>query len=207
MAPEVIQSACGMVYDGRAADVWSCGVMLYVMLFGCFPFDSDQPSSPPPLPSPPLQQIPVHQNVQHGSTGGSGNGFPPFGAGLRKQERYTRAQDVITRIIDGDWQIPASIPVSAPCQDLLERLLAGDPLRRPSMAQIISHPWCVEGLPLRAAYMHLPPHLPPSYPSASPPFRFVEGLPPRALAMNEQFLSRSSFPAGDDESGRLPAGK
>ena len=145
MAPEVIQSACGTVYDGRAADVWSCGVMLYMMLFGCFPFDSDQPPSPPSLPSPTLQQR--HQNAQHGITGGSGTtGFPPAGAGLRKQERYTRAQDMITRIIDGDWQIPSSIPVSASCQDLLERLLAGDPLRRPGMAQIISHPWCVEGM-------------------------------------------------------------
>ncbi len=32
MAPEIIRSSGA--YDGRAADVWSCGVMLYVLLYG-----------------------------------------------------------------------------------------------------------------------------------------------------------------------------
>jgi len=39
ISPEILT---GKPYDGFKADVWSCGVVLYALLFGCFPFSASQ---------------------------------------------------------------------------------------------------------------------------------------------------------------------
>ena len=49
MAPETY---AGLAYDGRAIDVWCLGMMLFVMLFGVYPY-----ASPSPALCPYFQQI------------------------------------------------------------------------------------------------------------------------------------------------------
>lgn len=41
-APEVITTLPGKSYDGKIADVWSAGVMLYTMLFARYPFERSE---------------------------------------------------------------------------------------------------------------------------------------------------------------------
>eukprot|EP00210_Caulerpa_lentillifera_P003317 g3167.t1 len=38
MAPEVFAAAGNEQYDEKKADIWSCGVLLYAMVFNCYPF-------------------------------------------------------------------------------------------------------------------------------------------------------------------------
>lgn len=47
LAPEVVMATGGQTYDGKAADVWSCGVMLYAMLCACYPFGRPQDAALP----------------------------------------------------------------------------------------------------------------------------------------------------------------
>jgi serine/threonine-protein kinase SRK2 len=49
LAPEVILTTKGKTYNAKAADVWSCGVLLYIMLAGAYPFSRPEDET---LPAP-----------------------------------------------------------------------------------------------------------------------------------------------------------
>lgn len=46
MSPELISSKRGRGYDGRKADIWASGVMLFVMLLGMFPYEHSEHPDP-----------------------------------------------------------------------------------------------------------------------------------------------------------------
>jgi serine/threonine-protein kinase SRK2 len=47
LAPEVILTTTGSTYNGKVSDIWSCGVMLYVMLVGSYPFERAEDKKDP----------------------------------------------------------------------------------------------------------------------------------------------------------------
>jgi len=88
-APEIVGSSDG--YDGCKADVWSCGIVLYCLLFGQFPFhkrDVKEMAKGNPVPIP--------------------------------------------------WD---DVPISDGAKSLISNLLNVDPDSRPSLDEILCHPW------------------------------------------------------------------
>ncbi|RCV15407.1 hypothetical protein SETIT_3G053800v2 [Setaria italica] len=88
IAPEVLQNRG---YDGSLSDIWSCGVILYMMLVGYLPFDD--------------RNIVV----------------------------------LYQKIFKGDTQIPKCLSPGA--QNLLQRILEPNPMKRITMAEIKTHEW------------------------------------------------------------------
>ncbi|OQU77359.1 hypothetical protein SORBI_3009G034200 [Sorghum bicolor] len=91
IAPEVLQNRG---YDGSLSDIWSCGVILYIMLVGYLPFDD--------------RNIVV----------------------------------LYQKIFKGDTQIPEWLSPGA--QNLLQRILEPNPMKRITMAEIKAHKWFQE---------------------------------------------------------------
>lgn len=91
VAPEVLKEKG---YVGSFADVWSCGVILFVMMAGYLPFDDPQLNT------------------------------------------------LFAKIERGEYRMCKGFSDGA--KDLVEKMLQVDPSKRPSLDQVMAHPWFVK---------------------------------------------------------------
>ena len=87
-APEMV---AGKSYDGKLADMWSIGVIIYAMVCGFLPFEDP------------------------------------------------KTNQLYDKILNAEFEIPDF--VSAPCQDLIRKLLLVKPTHRLNIDQIRQHEW------------------------------------------------------------------
>ncbi|KAL6754511.1 kinase-like domain-containing protein [Haematococcus lacustris] len=121
-------------YDGTKVDVWALGVLLYTLLFKCYPFGC--------LSSGDLEQAAL------GAPGAGDQGSSTQQASVR---RLLAAQvEYPSPPIAGGhpaWVRAGAVQVSAECMAVLGCMLQRDPDSRPSLAEIMTTPWFREALP------------------------------------------------------------
>ncbi|XBH83438.1 hypothetical protein VPH35_071859 [Triticum aestivum] len=127
IAPEVLLKK---EYDGKIADVWSCGVTLYVMLVGAYPFeDPDEPKN-----FRKTIQVPILSHLN----------FLTISA-LVLNTKLMRL--FCQRILSVQYSIPDYVHISAECRDLIAKIFVGNPATRITIPEIRNHPWFLKNLP------------------------------------------------------------
>lgn len=139
LAPEVVLSTGDRPYDAKAADVWSAGVVLFILLTASYPFGRPQDDA---LPAD--QRL--HAMLQRilaadwSRAALAGDGDRAAAAARPEPEEVAPAEAAAS---------PAPRPVTASpaCVDVLARMLTADPAARASLADVASHPWFTQDLP------------------------------------------------------------
>lgn len=117
-APEVLKAKLGAApYDGYKVDVWTCGVCLFVMLYGYYPFDD-------PTDHSNERTKKMLTRIINGDL-------------VIPQYQYRTASS--GRIV--------AVPVSDECRGLLKRILEPDSSKRISMGGIMQNSWFQSELP------------------------------------------------------------
>ncbi|TYK05391.1 serine/threonine-protein kinase SRK2H-like [Cucumis melo var. makuwa] len=124
-APEVLDEG---EYDGQIADIWSCGVTLYIMLVGSYPFD--HPNDHEDVQKT-IQVLPslLHTNYYN-----------------KVIISFSLLIVLLQRIKNVDYNIPHNIKISEECRELFSRIFVRDPSKRISLKEIKSHPWFLKKL-------------------------------------------------------------
>jgi len=129
-APEIVVSEPHCTYEGEAADVWSCGVLLAMMLFGQHPFMQAEPDA-----------------EELAGAAAQASCTPGGRMAIQLLVKHQMVQ-MMRNSLTGQLQLPASALAEQPeAVDLIRGMLCPDPTQRVHFADVLSHPWVVNSMP------------------------------------------------------------
>lgn len=118
MAPEVITNRT----YGKPCDVWAAGVMLHLLLSGRLPFMGSGKR---------LQDV-----MSRGRISVGGDSFYSRHSITHSLSTSVAAQNMIVQLDAPEWNA-----ISTTGKDLVMKMLSPNPKNRPTVAEILEHPW------------------------------------------------------------------